>query len=138
MSDDHVPQTALDPVEDGTPTMARKVLATAAFGYLGVTGLVFVGLAMLSVISGPQAGVSHVRAVVESFLRFPRFGIVSLVAANALLTAEIMVEMVRFGTPLTRSWSDKRHLAVVLLTWIALASGQLLAVLVVRQHLMSS
>ena len=86
--------------------------------------------------NGPQAGVSFLRAVVESCLRLPIFCIVSLAALNALLTAEIVVELFRFGTRWTCSWSDKRHFIAVIVTWMALVSGQLGFALLARQRLL--
>lgn len=120
----------------GAAKRARKVLATIAFSYLGVSvGLAVLWVAIKVPASSPQAVASSLRTVAEASLRLPVFCVVPLVAINALLTAEIVVEMLRFGARWARLWSDKRHLVVVLAVWIALLSGQLGFVLVARQRL---
>lgn len=59
--------------------MARKVLAATAICYLGVTGLAFVGLAILSVISDPQAS----RETIGCIAFLPLFVVAVAVGAYA-------------------------------------------------------
>jgi hypothetical protein len=98
----------------GSAWCARRILAAIAF----VTfGLIWFSVSVTVLVSGPSA--------VASFFHLPMFCWVPLVVLNTLLTAEIVVELFRLGTQWSRSWSDKRHLIIVLIVWIVLLTGQL-------------
>lgn len=126
VADDNLNTSPVAEMRGGAAKRARKVLAAIAFSYLGVTiGLAFLCGPTLALAYGPQAVVSFLRVALESILHLPLLGVVPLLAVNALLTAEIAVELFRFGTYWTRSWSDRRHLITVFFVWIALLSGQL-------------
>jgi hypothetical protein len=115
-------------------THTRRILAAVAFSYLGgAIVLMFLCGAITLVTGDPQAIVSLSRAMLESCLRLPLLCMLSLVAVTALLTAEIVVELFRFGTHYTRAWSDKTHLFAVLVVWIALCSVQLPIAMLLRR-----
>ena len=121
----------------GAGRRARKALAVIAFSYLGVYAITALCVPpILYLTNGPQTTALLVRTIAESFLRLPMPCVVLFVAFNALLTAEIVVELLRFGSHRTRSWSDAKHVAVVLLAWIVFLSGQLPFALVAQQRLL--
>jgi hypothetical protein len=122
----------------GAAHRVRRVVAIIAFSYLGITsGLTVLCVPVIALTHGRQAVEQFFRAVIEACLRLPIFCVVSLVAINALLTSEIMMEMFRFGTSRTRTWSDKSHVIAVIVVWIALLSGQLWFALLSRQQMLA-
>lgn len=114
---------------------ARKLLATIAFSYLGISILALLCIPLIFLLRGPQAMVSVVDTVVDSFLRLPMLWLVLFVSFASLLNAEIVVELFRFGMDRARLWSDRRHIVAVLVTWVAWFSVQLGTILIVRQSL---
>lgn len=112
---------------------ARIVLVCIAFAELG---LLLLCLPILVLARGPEGAARLLKAALESCLRLPLLFLVPCVAFQALLSAEIMVESIRFGSRATRSWSDTRHVITVLLTWMALLLGQLSFTLAARHQLL--
>lgn len=117
----------------GSAGRARKILAVMALAWLG---LYVASTMVLVVANGPEAGLSLFRDAVVSLLRLPLVCIVPLVALNSLLTAEIIVEMLRFRGFRSRPWSDKRHFLTVLVIWIVLFGGQFLFALAAHRQLL--
>ena len=124
--------TCLSPSSDmpsdtthGSAGHTRRILAAIAFVTFG-----FIWFWVLAILfaCGP--------AVVVSFFRFSLFLIVPLVGLNALVTAEIVVDLFCFGTHRSRCWSDKRHFITVLIIWIVFFGGQLSFALLARQQLL--
>jgi hypothetical protein len=110
----------------GSSRSVRQVSAVTAYV---VFGLIWLTTSVVILAGG--------RAAVVSFFRLPLFAIVLAVALNAMVTAEIAVELFRLGTRWTRHWSDRRHLITVLFVWLVLVSGQLTAAMAVRSSLLN-
>jgi hypothetical protein len=103
------------------PPAAPKGSAWRTRGILAATTFVVFGMIWLSVSVAVFVSGS---SVVTWFFHLPTFCWMPLVALNALVSAEIVVELFRLGTHRIHSWSDKRHLITVLLIWIVLFAGQ--------------
>jgi hypothetical protein len=108
----------------GPVRRGRRIAAATAFVAFGV---IWVGVSITLAVWGAKA--------VESFLGLPMVCLVALAALNGLITAEIVVELFRFGTR-SRSWTDKRHFISVVAAWMIFLTGQLALVVFMRQQIL--
>jgi hypothetical protein len=67
--------------------------------------------------------------------RLPLPVLIAIAAAGSVVSAEIIVELLRYSIPGATGWSERKHLRLVTILWVLIAAIQITLLVVWRDRL---